>query len=1051
VLFVNGIPLVVIEAKSPKHATIEQGYAQLHDYQEKAPKLFVPNQFMVTTDGDTLKYGTIGAPWEHFREWKDGFPHEFPEYQFFLRGLYGLFDRHNFLDIVQNFTTFVTDNNHKFKIICRYQQFRAVRKLTSRVLEGKYDRGLIWHTQGSGKSYTMVFAARKLRHLRELENPLVFIVVDRKSLDSQMTETFINSDAIPAKRITDASALRECITSESQRVYVTTVHKFAFPSSFQVEPLPESSELLINGKRKPPPLPVENLAEDTPKPIVLAEGTPTYHLPTHDVEEAEEADKESEDEPEWLSFGPGIKGASYVNYEIKKGPRKGQQIIKITLVSSLSETGMRQLLADQHLNAQYERELWAAYKESHPSTHIGQFDIALPPEQTLVLLAPSRGTTGLFYTPRPDGSGGRVTLLSSLAEETYQALLNDPHLASYEAALRVAYQQSHPTRHRQRVIVLADEAHRSQEGDLARDGMFETLSHASFFGFTGTPIAKDDLNTHKNFGIKLEDGQYERYLDLYHIRQAIDDGATVPVHYEARLAKWNINGDALDAAFLKEFGEVDEAIREQVKRQTSRLKVLLLLPERIKAIAKDVGTHYQKHLAPLHFKAQVVLYNREACALFKQALDETKLLETNESAIIFTESQHDDSLLKKYHLGEAQKPTIELFKQPKSSIKLLIVCDMLLTGFDAPVEQVMYLDKPLKDHTLLQAIARTNRPYPGKTNGLVIDYYGVFTKLEEALNFDESEVEQAAVPLDELRAKFKPALEQALDFFEGIPLSPAPQHLAEARQRTLVTDQAEIDFTERFKKVQSLYETLAPDDALKPYQDDYRWLCTIYALYRKAKTGGATGEHPLLPKYRKKTEDLIRQYTQFEDELELFPVLKLDKDYLQELAGQAQTPEQRISQMRVDLRRELTPLQDDTPEFKKLSQRLEELIEEFRRGIIDSLTLLDGLEKVTEEFISLRGELNDSGLSPGEMAMYQLVKQHIQVVDEQLIHSFVRDLVDQLEDLLFPNWKHLDEQKRKVHEMLIFMCIEDYEELDLYPGEFVEQAMSYIIRHFDGS
>lgn len=288
---------------------------------------------------------------------------------------------------------------------------------------------------------------------------------------------------------------------------------------------------------------------------------------------------------------------------------------------------------------------------------------------------------------------------------------------------------------RKNVVALIDEAHRTQEGDLARK-MRTALPNAFLFGLTGTPISKKDKNTFANFGGEA------LYLSKYTYQDAVRDGATLPLHFEARLSNMHVKKEDLDTAFEELTLDLEEREKASLSRKAANLKMWLKSSERVEMIAKDMIKHYQEKILPNRFKAQVVCVDREACMLYKKAFDKI-LGDEKASAIVMTISGKENDY-KKYHLAEDEEnQLLDKFRDEKSELKFLIVTNKLLTGFDAPALQVMYLDKTIKDHNLLQAICRTNRTYPHKTHGLIVDYIGVFSDVARAFEFDEPSVKES--------------------------------------------------------------------------------------------------------------------------------------------------------------------------------------------------------------------------------------------------------------------------------------------------------------------
>jgi type I restriction enzyme R subunit len=347
-------------------------------------------------------------------------------------------------------------------------------------------------------------------------------------------------------------------------------------------------------------------------------------------------------------------------------------------------------------------------------------------------------------------------------------------------------------RQRDNIISLVDECHRTQKGDGTKSyamTMRVKLPQAFRFGFTGTPIDRTMLNTHRDFG-PLQDSVQERYLSYYGIKRAIKDGATLEVHYIRDRVPFQVDEETLSVGYEDMCTDMeleDEEAKDFIQRQRSQWKELARHPDRINIVLDKMLAHFLAHPDPNGFKAQLVAVDRTACAHYKVALN-AKLTERGLppewSDVIISPEQNDEPELERFHYGkQRQDELIDYFKltpqeweqwnrerygdnrrQWRQPLKILIVCDRLLTGFDAPIEQVMYLDKPLRDHNLLQAVARTNRPLPvmHKRTGLVVDYFGVFQNLEKALNFDENIREESLIDWEALKATVPDEVERCM-------------------------------------------------------------------------------------------------------------------------------------------------------------------------------------------------------------------------------------------------------------------------------------------------
>jgi type I restriction enzyme R subunit len=388
---------------------------------------------------------------------------------------------------------------------------------------------------------------------------------------------------------------------------------------------------------------------------------------------------------------------------------------------------------------------------------------------------------------------------------------------------------------RRDVICLIDEGHRTQYGELAAS-MRNILKKASFFAFTGTPIAKKGRDTYDKFGYRDEP-----YLDRYFITDSIEDGYTVKIAYQSRLDDVHLDRENLEIFLSSKLEEIPEEYREKVeedlKRRLNKVKVILEDRSRIERIARDIASHYLKNIKP--FKAMVVAVSRKACLEYKKALD--NFFKPNETEVVMTFSQNDsremleyrDEQMKKYGKNELKlvhEEIVNRFKR-KENPKILIVTDMLLTGFDAPILQAMYLDKPLKEHRLLQAIARTNRPFVRdgvemKGAGLIIDYVGIFKSLRKAFEmYEEEDIEGAAYDLDTIKKEIKEKIEQAFALFD-FQLSYDRNILDRA---VTVLEEKIDDFRKLYFAIRNLYRLLLEEKL--EFKDKFDLLSEVYHVY----------------------------------------------------------------------------------------------------------------------------------------------------------------------------------------------------------------------------
>jgi len=393
---------------------------------------------------------------------------------------------------------------------------------------------------------------------------------------------------------------------------------------------------------------------------------------------------------------------------------------------------------------------------------------------------------------------------------------------------------------RRNIIVLVDEAHRTQEGRLGED-MRTALPNAQFFGLTGTPIAAGDRNTFKLFGDPDDPGYV---LNQYSIERSIADGSSVPVHVETRLVDFHIDKEALDAAFeaMAEEEQLEDEERELLAERASSARTFMHNPDRIRAVCADVVDHYFAKVAPLGMKAQVVAFDRELCVRYHEEINrilaERGLGDEAQAEVVMTvgTAKEEPAEWRRYELTrEAEARLQARFGDHADPLRFLIVTAKLLTGFDAPIEGVMYLDKPLRLHTLFQAITRTNRrwrnPETGqeKHYGLVVDYISLGNEIARALRDADPETGgKRPVDVDGLLEELVGAMEAALDRFRGIDRADRSFDALMAAQQRIPPGEARDDFARDFVRVQMLWEFLHPNPALDRLKRDYRWLAQVY-------------------------------------------------------------------------------------------------------------------------------------------------------------------------------------------------------------------------------
>ncbi|MFZ1396794.1 MAG: HsdR family type I site-specific deoxyribonuclease, partial [Candidatus Promineifilaceae bacterium] len=367
---------------------------------------------------------------------------------------------------------------------------------------------------------------------------------------------------------------------------------------------------------------------------------------------------------------------------------------------------------------------------------------------------------------------------------------------------------------RENIIVMVDEAHRTQEGDLGMK-MRAALPNAFLFGLTGTPINRRDRNTFYAFGAAEDKNGY---MSRYGFEESIRDGATLPLHFEPRLIDLHIDKEAIDQAYAELTGGLSDLDKETLARAASRMAVLVKAPDRVQKICADIARHFQEKVAPNGFNGMVVTFDQESCLLYKEALDQHLLPEMSEIVISVSGKEREDDRYKPLKRGRDEEETLlDRYRDPNDPLQLLIVTAKLLTGFDAPILQAMYLDKPLRDHTLLQAITRTNRTYGDKkSHGLIVDYLGVFDDIATALEFDEEGIRHVVSDLANLKARFPGAMQTCLATFMGVDRTVSGYEGLLAAQACVPNNDRRDAFAADYSELAQLWEAISPDPMLAP-------------------------------------------------------------------------------------------------------------------------------------------------------------------------------------------------------------------------------------------
>ena len=806
VLMINGIPVVVGEAKTPIKPSISwlDGAWEINEiYENAVPQLFVPNILSFATEGKNLFYGAIRCPLEFWAPWRLENDTNAIEKQLGLgevgKELIDLLSPERLLDILRNFSLFSTDKKkRRIKIIPRFQQYEGANMIVERVKEGKIKKGLIWHFQGSGKSFLMVFAAQKLRREKSLKSPTVIILVDRTDLDTQISGTFNAADIANVESTESISELQELLERDTRKIIISMIHKF---------------------------------------------------------------------------------------------------------------------------------------RDAKPG-------------------------------------------------------MNE----------------------RDNVIVLVDEAHRTQEGDLGRT-MRAALPNAFLFGLTGTPVNKADKNTFWAFGSEEDQGGY---MSRYTFHDSIRDDATLPLHFEPRLVDIHVDKETIDKAMKElksEAGLTDEEA-DKLNQKSARMAAFLKSPERVSKIVSDISVHYKDKVEPHGFKAMIVTPDRHACVQYKEELD--KYFPEEASAVVISTSANDEFEFKqKWAMDKGkQEKIVDHFNDSNSDLKFLIVTAKLLTGFDAPILQTMYLDKSLKDHTLLQAICRTNRKFKDKSFGRIVDYFGIFDDAAKALEFDEESIKTVITNLSTLREKLPIAMEEALSHFKGVDRTLEGFEGLEAAQNAIKTDEARDGFAKDYKHLTRIWESLSPDNMLDLYQKDYKWLSQVYESVRPATD---TTGRLLWFRLGAQTTKLIHENIHVGDVHNLDEFV-MDADVIENIFNNPD-PKHRKSLEKFLIKRYRKHGGD--PRFKKLSERLEDLRDKAEQGLISSIEFVKELCKLAKETLQIEKEIeNEINNKSPKAALTELFQELKSEETPAVVERIVNDIDAIVKIVRYDGWQTTSSGEREVQKAL---------------------------------
>lgn len=564
---------------------------------------------------------------------------------------------------------------------------------------------------------------------------------------------------------------------------------------------------------------------------------------------------------------------------------------------------------------------------------------------------------------------------------------------------------------RKNIFVLVDEAHRTTGGRLGTY-LMGALPNATYVGFTGTPIDKTSYGrgTFTTFG--KEDPPHG-YLDKYSIAESIEEGTTVPLRYTLAPNELQVDRETLEKEFLdlkeaegvSDFNELDKVLKKAVN-----LKNMLKNPERMDKAAQYIADHYKTHVEPMGYKAFVVAVDREACAFYKKVLD--KYLPEDYSHVVYSPYHADPPEMAQYHLTKKEEKRIrKAFVNPDKLPKILIVTQKLLTGFDAPILYCMYLDKPMRDHVLLQAIARVNRPYEDnfgrkKPSGFVLDFVGIFDKLEKALAFDSQDIEGVVEDMEILKNRFAELMEEAEANYLVLLEGKTRDKAVEAVLKNFQDDDKRHKYYQFFKEVSDIYDIVSPDAFLRPYLEDFERLASMYRMLKEGL------EHTVIidKEFSQKTAELVREYTKsgkIEFALEIF---EINGETLRKIEESHVSDTEKVISLIKDIKRIVRRFGGEKPYLLSIGERAELIAQLYKLRQKNTQQTLDDLKVIIKEINEAQKEEKQKNMSTEAFSIYWVLK-------EKGIANPEKNAA-QMEEILgqFPHWKKSERHERKVKQ-----------------------------------
>lgn len=874
VLFVNGLPLVIIELKNAadEKATIQTAYNQLQTYKNDISSIFTFNGLLAISDGTQARLGTLTAGLEWFKTWRTVDGERLDPYSTQLETLVrGVFAPARLLDTLRYFIVFEQDESQLVKKVAAYHQHHAVNKAIQKTIEasgaeGDQRIGVIWHTQGSGKSLSMLFYAGKIVQCPEMENPTIVVLTDRNDLDDQLYGVFGAGQELLRQKPIQAESrdhLRELLQVASGGVVFTTIQKF-----------------------------------------------------------------------------------------------------------------------------------------------------------------------------QPDDGSTEYPLLSD----------------------------------RRNIVFIADEAHRSQYGFQARitNGQFgygfakyvrDALPNASFIGFTGTPVEKTDANTRQVFG---------DYIDVYDIQRAVSDKATVPIYYEARLARLQLRDDQrdlIDPTFEEVTEGAEETVKEQLKTKWSQLEAMVGTESRLAQVAEDIVTHFEKRLEVLEGKAMIVCMSRRiAVDLYDQITKLRPDWHDNTDTggvikIVMTGSAGDPARFQPHVRNKPRRKALaERFKDTTDPLKLVIVRDMWLTGFDAPVMHTMYVDKPMRGHNLMQAIARVNRVFRDKPGGLIVDYLGIAADLQEAVQTYTKEGGQG-LPAEELETVIGLMLDQynivkaMLHHFDYSSFFDAPPSerlslIPNAMEHILMQRDGKRRFVDAVDKLSKSFALAVPADETVEIREEVALFQAIRSVFNKATP---LDGHQAQEDIDAAVKQLVSKAIVSGDVIDVFGAAGLQRPDISVLSDEFLEEIRLMPQknLAVELLKKL--LADEIRsrsgrnivQARSFAELLERTILRYQNRTIDGAEVVTELIAVAKQIREANKRGEQLGLNDDETAFYDALAQNdsaIEVMGDKQLAVIALELVKSVRANVTIDWTVKQSARAKIR-ILVKRILREFG----YPPDLEEDATKLVL------